>query len=90
METTMSEPVRAVGVRQFRDHATEYLSGGEPIAVTRHGRVIGFYLPVPPDDTEAQRAFARLDAAVEQIRNRSGLSEEELSTLVDLRTPAAG
>lgn len=83
----MSQPVRAVGVREFRDHATEYLAGDDPIAITRHGRVIGFYLPVPPDDREAERALTRLELAVERVRAHTGLSEAELGRLVDLRAP---
>jgi hypothetical protein len=30
-----------VGVREFRDHASRYLSADEPLAVRRHGRVLG-------------------------------------------------
>ncbi len=37
--------MKNVGVREFRDHATTYLSGREPIAINKHGRVIGFFAP---------------------------------------------
>ncbi|HPQ41251.1 MAG TPA: hypothetical protein PLV45_12840, partial [bacterium] len=33
------------GVRQFRQHAAEYLSGPDPVLITRHGRISGLYLP---------------------------------------------
>ena len=79
--------LKNVGVREFRDHATSYLSGSDPIAVSKHGRVIGFYLPVERDEDEIPRAVAKLGATVEQVLEESGLSEEELAALLDLRSP---
>ena len=42
----MAEPVQHIGIRKFRDRETQYLAGADPVAITRHGRVIGFY-PTP-------------------------------------------
>ena len=56
--------VKTVGVREFRDHATTYLSGAEPVAVSKHGQAIGFYLPVERDQDQVQRALDRLAATV--------------------------
>lgn len=81
--------VKNVGVREFRDHATAYLSGSEPVAVSKHGRVIGFYIPLERDDTEVQRAVARLGSVVDGIVADTGLSEEDLATMLDLRRPLA-
>ncbi len=53
-----------VGVREFRDHATKYLAGPETVAVNRHGRVIGFYIPLKRDEYEVRRAVAQLGQAV--------------------------
>ncbi len=38
--------MKDVGISEFRDHASSYMSGGEALVVRRHGKVIGFYLPV--------------------------------------------
>jgi hypothetical protein len=48
--------MKNVGVREFRDHATKYLAGPETVAVNRHGRVIGFYIPLKRDEDEVRRA----------------------------------
>jgi antitoxin (DNA-binding transcriptional repressor) of toxin-antitoxin stability system len=77
--------VKSIGVREFRDHATTYLSGADPVAVSKHGHVIGFYIPVERDEDEARRAVARLGEAVEQVLQQTGMSEEELAGLLDLR-----
>jgi len=83
----VAEPVQQVGIREFRDRAKEYLAGADPIAITRHGRVIGFYVPVPPDLDETDRALQRLAETVEQIRQWTGMGEDELAHLFDLRKP---
>lgn len=72
--------MKDVGVREFRDHASSYLSGGEPLAVRRHGRVVGFYLPVKQksDDEELEAALRDLGESLAEIRHAVGLSEDEL------------
>jgi len=72
--------MKDVGVREFRDHASSYLSGSEPLAVRRHGRVLGFYLPVKRrnDEQELQAALRELGESLAELRRETGLSEEEL------------
>lgn len=72
--------MRDVGVREFRDHASEYLSGGEPLAVRKHGRLLGFYLPAKrkSDAEELQTVLRDLGESLAELRRESGLSEEEL------------
>jgi hypothetical protein len=77
--------LKHIGVREFRDHATTYLSGSDPIAVSKHGRVIGFYIPLDRDDDELRRAIAKLSQSVRQVLDESGMSEDELVELFELR-----
>jgi hypothetical protein len=77
--------LKSVGVREFRDHATTYLSGSDPVAVSKHGQVIGFYIPVERDREQVQRAIAKLGTTIDRILEESGMTEEELSQLFDLR-----
>ena len=81
--------LKTVGVREFRNHASAYLSGSEPIAVNRHGKVIGFYIPLERDEDEVRRAVAKLGSTVEKVLEESGMTEEELAHLLDLRRPMA-
>lgn len=83
----MKGPLLSVGAREFREHSADYLQGADPIAVTLHGRVIGLYFPVPPDQDETPRALARLGEAVDRIRSQTGMSEDELSDWFNLRKP---
>lgn len=72
--------MRDVGVREFRDHVSEYLSGAEPLAVRKHGRLLGFYLPAKQksDAEELQAATRDLGESLTELRRATGLSEEEL------------
>ncbi|MGF1472744.1 MAG: hypothetical protein ACFB50_13525 [Rubrobacteraceae bacterium] len=72
--------MRDVGVRDFRNHVSEYLSGGELLAVRKHGRLLGFYLPArrKSDTEELQAAVRDLGESLAELRRETGLSEEEL------------
>ena len=88
IEVAEMAKLKNVGVREFRDHATSYLSGHNPVAISKHGRVIGFYIPLDRDEDEVRRAVARLGETVEQVLDETGLTEDELAGLVDLRRAA--
>ena len=68
-----------IGVRQFRENLTGYLEAGRPLAITRHGETLGFFIPAQKRsrkaEVEAMRAAAKeLDAMIAQW----GASEDEL------------
>lgn len=73
------ETVR-VGMREFRSKLAEYLLEADtPIAITRHGDTIGFFIPARPKRTETDKAALR-DAAerFDRLLTESGVTEEEL------------
>src|SRR4051812_15574225 len=80
--------MKRIGIREFRDHATRYLAGNDVLAIERHGRPIGFYVPAAASHQETlAQALERLHETVERVRSEAGLSEEELSRLYDLNEP---
>jgi antitoxin (DNA-binding transcriptional repressor) of toxin-antitoxin stability system len=60
-----------VGIREFRSHLPHYLlEVGQPVAITRHGETIGYYIPSREKQSEddlasLKAAAARLDALLE-------------------------
>ena len=68
-----------VGMREFRENLAGYLEGGRPLAITRHGETLGFFIPAQKRsrraEVEAMRAAAKeLDAMIAAW----GAGEEEL------------
>lgn len=35
-----------VGIREFRADLAEYIAASSPVAVTRHGQTVGYFIPV--------------------------------------------
>jgi len=73
------ETVR-VGIREFRSKLAQYLLEADtPIAITRHGDTVGFFIPVRPKRTDADKAALK-DAAerFDRLLGESGVTEEEL------------
>jgi len=77
--------VKVVGVRDFRDHATRYLAGTEPVAVSNRGNVVGFYIPLQRDHQQTERALKQLGIKVQQLLSETGMTEDELAQLFRLR-----
>jgi antitoxin (DNA-binding transcriptional repressor) of toxin-antitoxin stability system len=68
-----------VGVREFRENLAGYIEGGKPLAITRHGETLGFFIPAHKRsrkaEIEAMRAAAgELDAMIASW----GVSEDEI------------
>ena len=58
-----------IGMREFRENLAGYLESGKPLAITRHGETLGFYIPAQKRsrraEVEAMRAAAKdLDAMI--------------------------
>ena len=77
--------MKSVGIREFRDKASQYLASKEVVAVKRHGKLVGFYIPVEQsDEIEIQQALQRLSQTVEAAMAESGMDEAALASALDL------
>ena len=77
--------MKSVGIREFRDKASQYLASKEALAVKRHGKLVGFYIPVEQsDEIEVQQALQRLSQTVETAMAESGMNEVTLADALDL------
>ena len=76
----MSTSIVKVGVREFREHLPQYLMTASPVAVTRHGETIGFYIPARQHHPDKMELEALQQAAVnlEKLISESRITEEEL------------
>ena len=69
-----------VGIREFRDKlATYLLESDEPVAITRHGDTVGYYIPARRKRTDEERiALKEASARLQQILAAKGISEDEI------------
>lgn len=68
-----------VGMREFRDKLATYLLESEtPVAITRHGDTVGYFIPARRRRTDADKDALR-EAATrwQEILDAEGISEEE-------------
>jgi len=70
----------SVGIREFRDKlATYLLTADKPLAITRHGDTIGFYLPVRRKRSEAEKeAFRQAHARLQAEMAAAGVTEDDI------------
>ena len=75
----MAGRLTRVGVREFREDLAEYLDSPTPVAITRHGQTVGYYIPARSSEDEQEllalkRAVERLAALLAE----HGISEDEV------------
>jgi PHD/YefM family antitoxin component YafN of YafNO toxin-antitoxin module len=78
-------PARKVGIRESREKlATFLLDSDEPVAITRHGDTIGYYLPARRARSQAERdALKEAAARLQSMLVAQGISEDEI--VIDFR-----
>lgn len=80
--------MKRIGVREFRDHATRYLAGDDVLAIERHGKPIGYYIPAGSQDrTDATQGLPIWESIAQRMMAETGMSEDELADLFDLSKP---
>lgn len=76
MKTTT---VTKVGIREFRAHLPKYVLTSVPVAVTRHGETVGYYIPTR-HHTEQPELDGLIQAAqtLEKLLKTYDLTENQL------------
>jgi len=71
---------QSVGIREFRDKLATYLLESEgPLAITRHGDTIGYYLPTKRKRTEAEKkALEEAGERMQEMMKAAGVTEDEI------------
>lgn len=77
--------VSKVGIREFRAGLAHFVDADSPVAVTRHGQTVGYFIPVKQDraaDAAALRAACeKLDALLQLTEADVDEMVEEFKTL---------
>jgi PHD/YefM family antitoxin component YafN of YafNO toxin-antitoxin module len=69
-----------VGVREFREKLASYLLESDaPVAITRHGDTVGYFIPARRKRSEAERAALKEAAAqLDALLAAKGITEDDL------------
>ncbi len=74
-----------VGIREFRAALADFIDADAPVAVTRHGQTVGYFIPTKSDrHAEAaalKTAAAKLDALLDLDEAHVDAAVEELKQL---------
>lgn len=78
------ETVR-VGIREFRDNLASYLlEGSAPVAVTRHGDTVGYFIPTRRRPTEEQmEAFRKRAEEWQKSLDVAGIDDQQIEVIMD-------
>ena len=73
------QETQKVGIREFRDNLSRFVEGQSPIALTKHGETVGYYIPTKhkptQDDLDALiTASEKMQALLKEAR----VTEDEL------------
>jgi antitoxin (DNA-binding transcriptional repressor) of toxin-antitoxin stability system len=75
----MTANVLKVGMREFRAHLPQYLLTAVPVAITRHGETVGYYIPTRHHVEQAEiDGLKQAACALDKLLASHGVTENEL------------
>ncbi|MBC5767023.1 type II toxin-antitoxin system Phd/YefM family antitoxin [Ramlibacter albus] len=73
METTK------VGIREFRAGLAEFIAAETPVAITRHGQTVGFFIPAHGQAEADLAALRKVSAGLDQLLAERKVDVEEVA-----------
>jgi antitoxin (DNA-binding transcriptional repressor) of toxin-antitoxin stability system len=75
--------MKIAGIRELRANSAALFGSGEPVLVTRHGKVSGVYVPLDepdrlPDDLRRELAMV-LGRHLTKVLERKGVTERDIA-----------
>ncbi len=68
-----------VGIREFRENIARFVEGPHPIAITKHGETVGFYIPTKRKPTQEDLdALVVASEKMKKMMEEAGITEEEI------------
>ena len=67
-----------VGIREFRADLAEYIAASSPVAVTRHGQTVGYFIPVHGQAEADVVALKKASQSLEKLLSAQGLDVEDV------------
>lgn len=76
--------IATVNTREFREDLSHFLDSDQTIAITKHGHVVGYYVPArDPDKLKAQvQAFQNSAERLQAVLDAQGFTEQNLEEVI--------
>lgn len=74
METTK------VGIREFRADLAEYIASNTPVAITRHGHTVGYFIPTQGQVEADMAALKKASKTLDKLIDAQGVDVESVVT----------
>jgi hypothetical protein len=71
--------VKSIAVAEFREKFAEHLMSSDPIAITKHGLTVGYYIPTHRSISDGDKqALTEASRRLSELLTAQGLDPEEL------------
>ena len=67
-----------VGIREFRAGLAEYIASHKPVAITRHGQTVGYFIPTQGQAVAELAALKKAAAELDRLLAASSVDIEEV------------
>jgi len=67
-----------VGIKEFRAGVAEYIASSTPVAVTRHGQTVGYFIPTQGSADADIAALKKASKTLDQLLAAQGVDVEEV------------
>lgn len=67
-----------VGIKEFRAGMAEYIASSTPVAVTRHGQTVGYFIPTQGNADADIAALKKASKTLDQLLAAQGVDVEEV------------
>ena len=67
-----------VGIREFRADLAEYIAASSPVAVTRHGQTVGYFIPVHGQAEADLVALKKASQSLDKLLTARGVDVESI------------
>lgn len=67
-----------VGIRQFRAELADFIDSDEPVAVTRHGHTVGYFIPTRTEHAAEIAALRAAAASLDDLLAAKGIDPEQV------------
>ncbi|TAG28021.1 MAG: type II toxin-antitoxin system Phd/YefM family antitoxin [Burkholderiales bacterium] len=65
-----------VGIREFRSDLAEYIASSTPVAITRHGQTVGYFIPTQGQMEADVAALKKASQTLDQLMVAHGIEVE--------------